>query len=111
MSSAASPVAVFAEVVARPGRREEVLEAARAAFAAAAEEPGTEVYSIHVCEEEPDVVRFYEVYDDAEARAVHSGSEAIATLIGALGGLVAAPPRIVVTTPVLAKGHASDERG
>jgi quinol monooxygenase YgiN len=102
---------VFAEVVALPGRREEVLGAAREAFAAALEEPGTAVYSIHVCEGEPDTVRFYEVYDDAEARAAHSGSEAIAQLVGALGGLLAQPPRIVATTPVMAKGHAADGRG
>jgi quinol monooxygenase YgiN len=111
MSDVAAPIAVFAEVVAQPGRREDVLAAARQAFAAALEEPGTAVYSIHVCEDEPDTVRFYEVYDDAEARAAHSGSEAIATLVGALGELLAQPPRIVVTTPVMAKGHAADRRG
>ena len=110
MSVAAAPVAVFAEVIAQPGKRDDVLAAAELAFAAAVEEEGTEVFAIHVCEDEPDVVRFYEVYDDADARAAHSGSEAVATLIAALGELLAAPPRIVLTTPVAAKGHASHGR-
>jgi quinol monooxygenase YgiN len=106
--SVAAPVSVFAEVVAQPGKREQVLDAARTAFASVEGEPGTVIFSIHVCEEEPDSVRFYELYEDADAKAAHSGSEAVATLIGALGDLLAAPPRIVVTTPVIAKGHASD---
>lgn len=105
---AAQPVAVFAEVVARPGRRDDVLAAARAAFGAVAGEPGTEVYAVHVCDDEPDTVRFYELYADAGARAAHSASAAVGALVAALGGLIAAPPRIVVTTPVMAKGHASD---
>jgi len=109
--SDAAPVAVFAEVTAQPGKRDEVVAAAREAFAAALEEAGTAVYSVHVSDDEPDVVRFYEVYDSAEARAAHSGSEAVATLVAALGGLVAAPPRIVATTPLVAKGHASHGRG
>jgi quinol monooxygenase YgiN len=107
MSAASEPVAVFAEVVAKPGHRERVLDAARVAFAAAEEEPGTAVYSVHVSEDEPDVVRWFEVYDDADARAAHSASEAIATLLAALGELIAQPPRLVVTTPLMAKGHAS----
>lgn len=106
--SVAAPVSVFAEVVAQPGKREQVLDAARIAFATVEEEPGTLLFSIHVSDEEPETVRFFELYEDADAKAAHSASEAVATLIGALGGLVAAPPKIVVTTPVLAKGHASD---
>lgn len=111
MPAAATPVAVFAEAVAKPGRRDDILAAARDAFVAAGEEPGTEVYAIHVCDDEPDVVRFYEVYDDVEARAAHSGSDVVRGLFAALRPLLAAPPRIVVTRPVMAKGHASDGVG
>lgn len=110
MPDAAAPVAVFAEVLAQPGKRDEVIAAARTAFAAALEEPGTEVYSVHVSDEEPDLVRFYEVYENADARAAHSGSEAVAALVAALADLLAAPPRIVVTSPLIAKGHASHDR-
>lgn len=106
--SVATPVSVFAEVVAQPGKRDEVLAAARTAFAAVEEEPGTVLFSIHVSDDEPETVRFFELYADADAKAAHSASEAVATLIGALGELIAAPPRIVVTRPVIAKGHVSD---
>lgn len=111
MSSPAIPVAVFAEVTALPGKREDLLAAAREAFPSAEAEEGTHVFAVHVCESEPDVVRFYEVYADAEARAAHSGSEATQRLIGSLGDLIEMPPKIVETTPVIAKGHASDGRG
>ena len=50
-------------------------------------------------------------FRDAEARAAHSGSEATIKLIGSLGALIEMPPKIVETTPVMAKGHASDGRG
>lgn len=103
----AAPVSVFAEVVAQPGKREQVLAAARRAFATVEEEPGTLVFSIHISDEEPETVRFFELYEDADAKAAHSASEAVATLIGELGGLIAAPPTIVVTRPVAAKGHPS----
>lgn len=106
--SVAAPVSVFAEVVAQPGKREQVLAAAEIAFASVEEEPGTVLFSIHVSDDEPETVRFFELYEDADAKAAHSASEAVATLIAALGELIAAPPVIVVTRPVIAKGHASD---
>jgi quinol monooxygenase YgiN len=99
---------VFAEVTAKPGQRERVIDAAQTAFGSVEGEAGTVLFSIHVSDAEPDTVRFFELYEDAEAKAAHSSSEAVATLVGALGELIAAPPKIVVTRPVIAKGHASD---
>lgn len=108
MGDAGCPVAVFVEVTALPGKKDELLTAARRAFESVREEEGTEVYSVHTCEAEPDVIRFYEVYRDASARQAHSESEAVRKLVASLSGKVAGPPRIVVTTPILAKGHSAD---
>ena len=64
-----APEAVFARFVAKPGRRDELVAALAEVFPSIEREEGTLVFSMHVSDAEPDVVRFFELFADADARA------------------------------------------
>ena len=96
--------ASFVKLVAHPGKRDELQAALHAMFPTVATEDGTVIYSLHIDRNDDNAVWLYELYADDDALAVHSGSEAMATLLGALAGLVAEPPIMAFTTPVDAKG-------
>lgn len=83
-----SRIAQFARFHAKPGRGTEVVEALEAAFLAAASEPGTQVYAIHIQPDDPDVVWMYELYESEQAQRSHSGSDATAALRAAVGDLL-----------------------
>lgn len=57
-----------------PGRRDEALDVLRPMFDQVEEEPGTLLYMMHVSTEEPDVIWFYERYEDEAAFEAHVGS-------------------------------------
>lgn len=99
----ADQVAVIAEVRARAGEREALLTAIQQVLSTVGGEQGCEQYVVHTDDGDPDVVWFYERYRDPAARAEHGASEAIGELRQALGGLVAAAPRIVALHPVMDK--------
>ena len=67
-------------------------------------EPGTELHVIHQAKDNPDTVFFYELYTDEAAYKAHSEGAALKAVLPKLGGLVAAPPEMIVATPVHAKG-------
>ncbi|MEZ5167214.1 MAG: hypothetical protein R2695_12290 [Acidimicrobiales bacterium] len=46
----------------------------------------------------------YELYTDAEAMGIHSSSEAMATLIGSMGDVLAGAPEMIVLDPHSGKG-------
>jgi quinol monooxygenase YgiN len=96
--------ASFVKLVAHPGQRDDLLAALRAMFPVVATEDGTVIYSLHIDRNDDNAVWLYELYTDDDALATHSGSEAMATLLGSLAGLVAEPPIMAFTTPTDAKG-------
>ena len=87
---------MFVKLRFQPGHRDEGLAALDTALVAAADEEGTEVYSFHLDKADPDVVWAFELYTDDEALGVHGQSAAVAELFGALGGILAEPPLLVV---------------
>jgi quinol monooxygenase YgiN len=69
-------IAVFAKLVAQPGRREELLNALEPFIRSAVEdEPGTEVYAVHLDPENGDALWFYEIFTDKEALEAHGRNE------------------------------------
>jgi quinol monooxygenase YgiN len=84
-------VAQFAKLTGNPGCGAQVETALQAAKAAAANEPGTEVFAIHRDPAEVDVRWVYEVYLSRDAQAAHSGSAATAQLRETLSGLLSEP--------------------
>jgi quinol monooxygenase YgiN len=44
-------------------------------------------------------VWIFELYSDGDALGVHGGSDAMKELFGTLGGLMAEPPMMVMSTP------------
>lgn len=103
--SAAMPrIAVFVKMEAKPGRRDDLVAGLAPLLAAAEDEAGTEVYVLHTSDDEPDVVRFYEQYPDADAMAAHSKSDTMREAGMALADLLTGRPEIFLTTPVQGKG-------
>lgn len=96
--------AIFAKLTAQPGKGAELLEALSSMIGPVQEEKGTELYLLHTADSEPDVVRVYEVYSDADAVAAHMSSDAMKAAGGAMAPLLGAPPEIVMTTISGGKG-------
>jgi len=97
---------IIAKITFQSGKRDEAVEAFGPMFKAVNDEAGTEVYVLCLDNADEDVLWVYELYADAGALAAHNGSEAMAAMFGALGGLVAGAPEINTLTPALAKGVA-----
>lgn len=101
-----SKISIIATLTAAEGKADELVAGLEAVIAAADEEPGLEVYSLHKDPEDPHTLYFFEVYSDSEAFAVHGKGERMAAAMGALRGLLAGRPEVKVLTPVAAKGLA-----
>lgn len=86
-----SRIAQYARFAAKEGLGGKVREALEEAALAAAEEPGTLLYLIHDSQTEPDTIWMYELYENSDAQAAHSGSEATARLRATVGDLLAEP--------------------
>ena len=97
-------VAVLAKLTAAPGKRDELVAAFGPMFEAVAGEEKTEIYALHLDAGDDDVAWFYELYTDQEGFNAHGTSEAMKTIGGSLGGLLAGRPELIFLTPVQAEG-------
>jgi len=95
---------MFVKLTAQPGKRDDLLAALEKMLVAVNDEEGTEIYSFNLDTTDENAIWIYELYTDADALATHSGSDAMAALIGDLGGLLGDGPLMVATTPVSGKG-------
>jgi quinol monooxygenase YgiN len=96
-------VAIFAKMIALPGKLDELVEAAEALVATAGVEPGTEVYTLNVARDQG-VLWFYELYTDADAVAAHSQSDRMKEFGAKLAELAEPKPEVHLVTPLAAKG-------
>lgn len=87
-----SQIAYVVQMTAAEGKRDELLAVLAELVDATGGEPGTLQYVLHTEAGNPDVVWFYEVYADQAAFDAHTGSAAMAEVIGSTAGLVAGPP-------------------
>jgi quinol monooxygenase YgiN len=101
-----SKIAAVATLTAKPGKRDELVNALLEMIDTAEGESGTEVYALHVANDEPEVVRFYELYADKAALDVHRHSDGMKAMGPKLAGLLDGPPVVNRMTPVRAKGIA-----
>ena len=68
-------------------------------------EAGTEIYILNWGQNDDENTAYiYELYADGDALALHSGSDAMKALMGALGGVMAGAPELVMLTPAAGKG-------
>ncbi|MBI2704121.1 MAG: antibiotic biosynthesis monooxygenase [Actinobacteria bacterium] len=94
----------FVKFVTQPGKRDELLASLREMLPTVADEDGTEMYSFHLDKADDNALWLFELYADDAALTTHSSSEAMKTLLGALGGLLGEPPLMAFASPVDAKG-------
>jgi quinol monooxygenase YgiN len=121
-------VAQIARMVAKPGRRDELIAALEPVFPKAEREPGTELYVMLVnartlensgngdadtevvVTDHPDEVWFFELYDDERAVKAHDDGfaldEATSNLAPIVRELLAEPSTVVQAIPTRAKGIA-----
>lgn len=76
-------------LTARPGRRDELLGLFHELAVAAADEPGTLVYTFSTVDAEPDMVVTFELFADAAAVEAHKAAGAVRRVVPQLDGLVA----------------------
>ena len=97
-------IAIIAQLRAQPGKRQKLMDALAPLHDAVKAEPGTEIFTMHASDADPDLVLFYEVYKDKDALAAHQQNPALKAIGPAMAGLVAGAPEITRFTPVKAKG-------
>ena len=97
-------VSVIAKLVAKEGKRDELVEQLSKLVAAAQDEPGTLVYSVNLSTTDPEVVYFFELYTDRDALAVHGKSDAFAAAGVGMGDLLGAKPELYMCELATAKG-------
>ena len=85
--------------------KETFLEAFGAMLTAVDAEEGTEIYILNWGQKDDENTAYiYELYTDTDALATHGGSDAMKTLMGALGDLLAGAPEMIMLTPAAGKG-------
>ncbi|MGB0500496.1 MAG: putative quinol monooxygenase [Acidimicrobiales bacterium] len=97
-----SKTAVLAKLPIKPDAKDTFLDAFGAMLDAVESEAGTEIYILNWGQNDDENTAYiYELYADGDALAVHSGSDAMKALMGALGGVMAGAPELVMLTPAV----------
>ena len=89
-----SKVVIFTRLIAKPGRRDELLAELTELGSATSAEPGNVQFVIHAARDEPDVVLGYEVFADDDAVVAHRATEPVRVAREQLEDLLAEPPEI-----------------
>jgi (4S)-4-hydroxy-5-phosphonooxypentane-2,3-dione isomerase len=97
------PVAKLVRMRVADGRRADLAAILEPVRAAAAEDPGTEAWSLHGDRSDPDLVFIYERYRDQEALEAHDQLPVLREAIAQVGAVLQGPPE-VIEADVLAAG-------
>lgn len=97
-------VGIIAKLTARQGRRDALVREMEQLFSVVEAEEGTEIYSVHLDETDPDAVWFFEMYTDKAALRAHATNDAVRGLASTLAPLLSKDTEIVQVTPLRAKG-------
>jgi quinol monooxygenase YgiN len=95
-------VSVMGTFTCQDGKAEEMEAVLAGMVAAAADEPGVEIYSYHRGDD--NAFWFFALMADGASMEHHGRSAAMQAAMTGFGPLVAGPPQMTVTTPVAAIG-------
>lgn len=95
-----SKIALFVKIPVQPGKRDDLVAAMAPIWEQVKTEPGTLNYGLFTSDNEPDAVRFFELYADQAALDAHMSSDAMKALFSDLAQFAAGPPEMVFTSPV-----------
>jgi len=87
-------VVIFTRLIAKPGRREELLSVLGELGVATRAEPGCSAFVTHAARDDADVVLGYEVFDDDDAVTAHRATDAVRVARERLDDLLVEAPRI-----------------
>ena len=99
-----SKIALIAKLTAAEGKIDRLRDAFDALVAAAEEEDGLEIYSVHTDTANEGVFYFYELYHDQAALDDHGQTDRMRAAMGAIGGLLGGQPEVTILSPMVAKG-------
>ena len=99
-----SKTAVLAKLPIKKGEKDTFLAAFAAMYEQVEQEPGTEIYILNWDRKDENLAYLYEVYTDKDALKAHSGSDAMQAFQGALAGILAGAPELIMLTPDTGKG-------
>jgi quinol monooxygenase YgiN len=91
---------VVAELLAKPGKEDELRRELLAVVEPTRKEEGCVEYYIHVATDEPGRFIFYENWASREALDRHMATPHLARLLAIAGDLLSEPPRIVTYTRI-----------
>lgn len=97
-----SKASVLGSFTCRDGKVEEMEAALADMVAAAADEPGVEIYSYH--RGQGNTFWFFALMADEESMQEHGRSDAMREAMAGFGELVTEPPQMSLATPVAAYG-------
>ena len=100
-----SHLGVVAKLTAKEGQRDQLAAALQPLLEAVNDEPGTLVYLLYADDGAPDVLWFYERYEDRAALKAHGGSEAMKAAGAAMAPFLASPAEIHVLSFIGGKGQ------
>lgn len=83
-----------------PGRRPALLEVLNRYTDGLSEEPGTELFIVHLDPDDENIVWLYEVFRDDEAQTAHRSADGFARLMSDLPDLLSGPPGILRLDPL-----------
>ena len=89
------PIAKLVRMRVADGRRDELLDGARARAAAAKGDAGTEVWIMHANQSAPNEVFIYERYRDQAAADAHDQLPVLKVALERTGACLAAPPEVI----------------
>jgi quinol monooxygenase YgiN len=99
-----SKVATIARITAKDGQRDELAKAFEQGLANAAGEEGTIMYILHADANDPNLLWFYELYRDNDARTVHATSDGMKALGPVVAPFMAGRPELIRLEPLGGKG-------
>ena len=91
---------VVAEMVAKPGKEEELRHQLLALVEPTRKEAGFVQYDLHECTDQPGRFIFYENWTSREMLDRHLQSPHLQAYLGMAGSLLAEPPRILTCTRI-----------
>ncbi|MFZ9628813.1 MAG: putative quinol monooxygenase [Ilumatobacteraceae bacterium] len=102
--SSSTKVGVWVTLTLKPGTRDEAAATINEAIEAAKGESGTLVYVLNADVANPDLLHFYEVYENQDAMNAHMGSEWFAAFSPKLVPFLAGAPAFQMLAPLGGKG-------